>query len=165
MSSEAINLKIHSQYSICEGAIKINQLSEFCKKNKVSAVGICDNENLSGALEFSNELSKIGVQPIIGSNIFIKDVIDTKIFYGTISLFAKNNIGYKNLLKLSSKSYLNLKDDDVKPNISFDLLKKYSNGIILFAGGSRGFFSDLILQNKDYGHNLLVTLISLLFNF
>ena len=102
MSSEAINLKIHSQYSICEGAIKINQLSEFCKKNKVSAVGICDNENLSGALEFSNELSKIGVQPIIGSNIFIKDVIDNKIFYGRISLFAKNNIGYKNLLKLSS---------------------------------------------------------------
>ena len=150
MSSEAINLKIHSQYSICEGAIKINQLSEFCKKNKVSAVGICDNENLSGALEFSNELSKIGVQPIIGSNIFIKDVIDNKIFYGRISLFAKNNIGYKNLLKLSSKSYLNLKDDDVKPNISFDLLKKYSNGIILFAGGSRGFFSDLILQNKDH---------------
>ena len=60
MSSEVINLKIHSQFSICEGAVKINKLSEFCKKNKVSAVGICDNENLSGALEFSNELSKIG---------------------------------------------------------------------------------------------------------
>ena len=63
-----------------------------------------------------------------------------KFFYGRISLFAKNNIGYKNLLKLSSKSYLNLKDDDVKPNISFDLLKKYSNGIILFAGGEECFF-------------------------
>ncbi len=150
MSNEVINLKIHSQFSICEGAVKINQLSEFCKKNKVSALGICDNENLSGALEFSNELSKVGVQPIIGTNIFLKEIVDNQIFYGKVSLFAKNNTGYKNLLKLSSKSYLNLKDEDIKPNISFELLKKNSEGIIMFIGGSRSFFSDLLLQNKDY---------------
>ena len=150
MSSEVINLKIHSQFSICEGAVKINQLSEFCRKNRVSAVGICDNENLSGALEFSNELSKVGIQPIIGTNIFLKEIVDNEIFYGKISLFAKNNIGYKNLLKLSSESYLNLKNDDVKPNISFDLLKKYSDGIIVLIGGSRSFFSDLFVKNKDY---------------
>ena len=149
MSSEVINLKIHSQFSICEGAVKINRLSEFCKKNKVSAVGICDNENLSGALEFSNELSKIGTQPIIGTNIFLKEIVDNEIFYGKISLFAKNITGYKNILKLSSKSYLNLKDDDIKPNISLDLLKKYSDGIIIFIGGSRSLFSDLFLKNKD----------------
>ena len=150
MSSEVINLKIHSQFSICEGAVKIDQLSEFCKKNRVSAVGICDNENLSGALEFSNELSKVGVQPIIGTNIFLKEIVDNQIFYGKISLFAKNNTGYKNLLKLSSKSYLNLRDDDVKPNISLDLLKKHTDGIIVFIGGSRSFFSDLLVRNKDY---------------
>ena len=150
MSSEVINLKIHSQFSICEGAVKIHQLSEYCKKNNVSAVGICDNENLSGALEFSNELSKFGIQPIIGTSIFLKEIVENETFYGKISLFAKNNTGYKNLLKLSSKSYLNLKDDDVKPNISFDLLKKYSDGIIVFVGGSRSFFSDLFVRNKDY---------------
>ncbi len=149
MSYEYINLKIHSQFSICEGAIKINQLSEFCKKNNVTAVGICDNENLSGVLEFSNELIKIGVQPIIGTNIYLKEIIDNKVFYGKISLFAKNYCGYKNLLKLSSKSYLNLKDEDVKPNITFDLLKKYSDGVIILIGGSKSFFSDLYIQNKD----------------
>ena len=149
MSKEVINLKIHSQFSICEGAIKINQLSDFCKKNKVSAVGICDNENLSGALEFSNELSKQGIQPIIGTTIYLKDTVDKEIFYGKISLFAKNNKGYKNLLKLSSKSYLNLKDEDNKPNISFDLLTKYLDGIIILIGGSISFFSDLFIKNKD----------------
>ena len=149
MSNDFINLKIHSQFSICEGAVKINQLSEFCKKNKISAVGICDNENLSGALEFSNELSKFGIQPIIGTSIFLKEVIDNKVFYGKISLFAKNHDGYKNLLKLSSKSYLNLKDEDIKPNITFNLLKEFSDGIILFIGGSKSFFSDLLIQNKD----------------
>ena len=149
MSKEVINLKIHSQFSICEGAIKINQLSDFCKKNKVSAVGICDNENLSGALEFSNELSKLGIQPIIGTTIYLKDTVDKEIFYGKISLFAKNNKGYKNLLKLSSKSYLNLKDEDNKPNISFDLLTRYLDGIIILIGGSKSFFSDLFIKNKD----------------
>ena len=149
MSSEVINLKVHTQFSICEGAVKINQLSEFCKKNKISAVGICDTENLSGALEFSNELSKMGIQPIIGTSIFLKEKIDNFFFHGKISLFAKNDSGYKNLLKLSSKSYLNLQSDDIKPNISLDLLKKYSNGIIIFIGGSKSFFSDLLLKNKD----------------
>ena len=164
MSKEVINLKIHSQFSICEGAIKINQLSDFCKKNKVSAVGICDNENLSGALEFSNELSKLGIQPIIGTTIYLKDAVDKEIFYGKISLFAKNNKGYKNLLKLSSKSYLNLKDEDNKPNISFDLLTKYLDGIIILIGGSKSFFSDLFIKNKDNYCNKKIYELKKIFN-
>ncbi|MAD13784.1 MAG: DNA polymerase III subunit alpha [Pelagibacteraceae bacterium] len=164
MSKEVINLKIHSQFSICEGAIKINQLSDFCKKNKVSAVGICDNENLSGALEFSNELSKLGIQPIIGTNIYLKDTVDKEIFYGKISLFAKNNKGYKNLLKLSSKSYLNLKDEDNKPNISFDLLTRYLDGIIILIGGSKSFFSDLFIKNKDNYCNKKIYELKKIFN-
>ena len=164
MSKEVINLKIHSQFSICEGAIKINQLSDFCKKNKVSAVGICDNENLSGALEFSNELSKLGIQPIIGTTIYLKDTVDKEIFYGKISLFAKNNKGYKNLLKLSSKSYLNLKDEDNKPNISFDLLTRYLDGIIILIGGSKSFFSDLFIKNKDNYCNKKIYELKKIFN-
>ena len=164
MSREVINLKIHSQFSICEGAIKINQLSDFCKKNKVSAVGICDNENLSGALEFSNELSKLGIQPIIGTTIYLKDTVDKEIFYGKISLFAKNNKGYKNLLKLSSKSYLNLKDEDNKPNISFDLLTRYLDGIIILIGGSKSFFSDLFIKNKDNYCNKKIYELKKIFN-
>ena len=164
MSKEVINLKIHTQFSICEGAIKINQLSDFCKKNKVSAVGICDNENLSGVLEFSNELSKLGIQPIIGTTIYLKDTVDKEIFYGKISLFAKNNKGYKNLLKLSSKSYLNLKDEDNKPNISFDLLTKYLDGIIILIGGSKSFFSDLFIKNKDNYCNKKIYELKKIFN-
>ena len=64
-----INFKIHSQFSICEGAVKIDELSNYCKINKVKAVGICDSFNLCGALEFSEKISKIGTQPIIGSQI------------------------------------------------------------------------------------------------
>ena len=51
------HFKIHTQYSICEGAIKIDQLKDFCKKNKIRSLGMSDTYNLSGALEFSENLS------------------------------------------------------------------------------------------------------------
>ena len=70
--SKFTNFKIHTQYSICEGAIKINDLAEYCKQNKVPAIGLSDSYNLCGALEFSEEISKAGTQPIIGTQINIK---------------------------------------------------------------------------------------------
>jgi len=66
------HLKIHSQYSICEGAIKIDDLKEFSKKNKLRALGLCDTSNLCGALEFAEKISKSGTQPIIGTQIKFK---------------------------------------------------------------------------------------------
>ena len=58
MSNEASikqfsHIKIHTQYSICEGALKISELSDICKENKIKAVGLCDTNNLCGAVEFS----------------------------------------------------------------------------------------------------------------
>ena len=66
------HLKIHTQYSICEGASRIDDLKEFCKNHKLKSLGICDTSNLCGALEFSEEISKAGTQPIIGTQINFK---------------------------------------------------------------------------------------------
>ena len=66
------HLKIHSQYSICEGAIKIDELKEFSKENKIKSLGLSDTSNLCGALEFSDKISKSGTQPIIGTQINFK---------------------------------------------------------------------------------------------
>ena len=52
------NIKIHTQYSICEGAIKIDELADYCKNNKIKSLGLADSFNLCGALEFSEKLSK-----------------------------------------------------------------------------------------------------------
>ena len=149
MVDEIINLKIHTQYSICEGAVKISKLSNYCKDHSISTIGMCDTSNLSGALEFAQELSGSGIQPIIGTNIFIKQIVDSKIYYGSIALFARNETGYKNLLKLSSISYLDLNDDDERPNIKLDSLRQYSDGVIALIGGSKIFFSNLLVLNKD----------------
>ena len=96
------NLKIHSQYSICEGAVKIDELAAYCKENKIKAIGLCDSLNLCGALEFAEKISKVGTQPIIGTQINFK--VDNII--GKLPLFATTKNGYKNLTKLSSISYL-----------------------------------------------------------
>ena len=66
------HLKIHSQYSICEGAVKIDDLKDFYKDNNTRALGLSDTSNLCGALEFAEKLSKAGVQPIIGTQINFK---------------------------------------------------------------------------------------------
>ena len=59
------HLKIHSQYSICEGAVKIDDLKDFSKDEKIKSFGICDTTNLCGALEFAEKISKVGTQPVI----------------------------------------------------------------------------------------------------
>ena len=99
------NIKIHTQYSICEGAIKIDDLAEYCKINKIKSLGLADSFNLCGALEFSEKLSKVGTQPIIGTQINLK----LQNITGKVTLYAKTEKGYKNLTKLSSLSYLNSK--------------------------------------------------------
>ena len=63
------HFKLHTQYSICEGAIKIEDLEKYCKNNRVNAIGISDTSNLCGALQFSETVSKSKSQPIIGSQI------------------------------------------------------------------------------------------------
>ncbi len=132
------HFKIHTQYSICEGAIKIDQLKDFCKKNKIKSLGLSDTYNLSGALEFSENLSSVGTQPIIGTQILFK----YKSFKGLIPLIAKNHNGYKNIIKLSSKSYLE-NSDTTEPNCEVDDLINNSEGIIILTGSIKCLFGSL----------------------
>ena len=130
--------KIHTQYSICEGAVKIDQLKNFCKENKIKSLGLSDTYNLSGALEFSENLSSVGTQPIIGTQILFK----YKEFEGLIPLIAKNNNGYKNIIKLSSKSYLE-NSETTTPHCKLDDLLNNSEGIIILTGSIKCFFGSL----------------------
>ena len=137
------NLKIHTQYSICEGAIKIDDLAEYCKKNKIKSLGLADSFNLCGALEFSEKLSKVGTHPIIGTQINLKgfNVI------GKVTLYATTEEGFKNLTKLSSSSYLNSNELEEPTCLIEDLLSN-SKDLILLTGGYRDFFGQLFYSNK-----------------
>ena len=137
------NFKIHSQYSICEGAIKIDELAEYCKINNIKSLGLADSFNLCGALEFSEKLSKVGTQPIIGTQINLKE----QNIIGKVTLYSKSEDGYKNLTKLSSLSYLkSLETED--PNCTLKDLVENSNDLILLTGSFRDFFGKLFFSNK-----------------
>jgi len=142
-SEEFNNLKIHTQYSICEGAIKIDDLADYCKTNKIKAIGLADSYNLCGALEFAEKISKVGTQPIIGTQINL--LSDNQI--GKITLYATSEEGYKNLTKLSSKSYLNNKNSH-DPYCEIEDLILNNKDLILLTGSYKNFFGKLFYANK-----------------
>ena len=137
------HLKVHTQYSICEGAIRIDDLADYCKSNKIKSIGLADSYNLCGALEFSEKISKAGTHPIIGTqiNLNISDII------GKVTLYATSEEGYKNLTKLSSSSYL--KNNAMKePSCDLKDLIDNNEGLILLTGNSTNFFGKLFFKNK-----------------
>ena len=110
-------------------------MKDFCKKNKITSVGLSDTSNLCGSLEFSENISKAGTQPIIGTQInftFEGNV-------GLLPLIAINENGYKRILDLSSQSYL-LNKSSTDPNLDLSELLMNNEGIIIFSGTIRGFF-------------------------
>ena len=137
------HIKVHSQYSICEGALKIDELSSFCKKRKIKALGLSDTFNLCGALEFSENISKSGTQPILGTQINFKlnNVI------GTIPLIAKSENGYKSIIQLSSKSFLENTDLN-EPHCEIDDLLNISGDIIVLSGSLNGLIGKLFEKDK-----------------
>ena len=137
------HLKIHTQYSICEGAIKIDDLQDFSKSNKIQSLGLCDTSNLCGALEFAEKISKVGTQPIIGTQINFKygDTI------GLLPLFSLNEEGYKRIIKLSSLSYLE-NDELSDPHLDFEELLGDNEGVALFSGTIFGLFGKLFDKGK-----------------
>ena len=137
------HLKIHTQYSICEGAAKIDDLQDYSRTNRLKSLGLCDTSNLCGALEFADKISKSGTQPIIGTQINLKIEKTT----GLIPLFALNEAGYKNIINLSSSSYLN-NDEISDPHIKFDELINNSDGVAVFSGTIFGLFGKLFDKGK-----------------
>ena len=137
------HLKIHTQYSICEGAIKIEDLKHYCKENKITSLGISDTSNLCGALEFAENISKIGTQPIIGTQINFKfeDTI------GLLSLIALNEKGYKKIIELSSKSYLE-NETLFDPHLDIKELLVNYDGVLLLSGTINGLFGKLFKKGR-----------------
>ena len=137
------HLKIHSQYSICQGAVKLDDLKDFSKLNKIKSLGLCDTTNLCGALEFAEKISKVGSQPIIGTQINFKYGDTT----GLLPLFALNEEGYKRIIKLSSFSFLD-NDELSEPHLNFEELLEDTHGVAIFSGTVFGLFGQLFDKGK-----------------
>lgn len=151
-----INLRTHTTYSLCKGAIKIPDLVKKAVACNMAAVGISDCSNLFAALEFSATCKKSGIQPILGCEMLVDFAIndnknlanlDIEQSLAKLPLIAKNEDGYKNLMYLVSYSYLN-RQTGLSPHISFEILKQYSKGLIALSGSVDGILGKLILSNQ-----------------
>jgi DNA polymerase-3 subunit alpha len=134
--SDYVPLHLHTEYSLLDGAIRIRELVEQAVSYKMPAVAITDHGNLFGAVEFYRSATKAGIKPIIGCEVYVapgsrfekrpSQNIEEASFH--LILLAKDNHGYRNLVSLVTRAYM--EGFYYKPRIDIDLLKQYCNGLI-----------------------------------
>ncbi len=147
-----VHLRNHTAYSLSEGALRFPQIIKNCQDNKMPAVAITDTDNMFGALEFSVACSKEGIQPIVGTQIKLEMGVSTDIKRWTrrpsVILLAQNEVGYRNLLKLSSKSHFETTEHQ-EPYVTIPDLEQHSEGVICLSGGVEGPIGWLLLDKKE----------------
>ena len=143
--SPFIHLAVRSSYSLLESMITPKGLKAWCVEQGMPAVAITDRNNLFGALEISLTLTDAGIQPIMACCFDVTDGVP-KSDPTRISLYAQNEVGYKRLMYLSSRSYLDA--DDGVPKLSRDLLLEQTEGLILLTGGAEGEVARHLLKGR-----------------
>ncbi|MCX7997541.1 MAG: DNA polymerase III subunit alpha [Leptospiraceae bacterium] len=149
------HLHLHTTYSMLDGAIHISELMKRVKELGMNAVAITDHGNMYGAIEFYKEAVKHEIKPIIGSEFYVspsrnkeeelEQIADGGNYH--LILLAKNEIGYQNLIKLSSRSFT--EGFYRKPRIDYDLLSGYTEGLIWLTACLAGEVNRKILEGKE----------------
>ncbi len=128
------HLHVHTEYSLLDGAARISELIKKVKELNMESIAITDHGVMYGIVEFYKQAKKAGIKPIIGCEVYVserkctdKDPQKDKNQYHLV-LLAENQEGFKNLLKIVSEGFVN--GFYYKPRIDYDILRKYSRGII-----------------------------------
>ena len=133
MTNNFTHLHLHTEYSLLDGFTKIDKLMEKLKEFGMDSCAITDHGNMYGVIEFYKKCQANNIKPIIGCEVYICEndykikTPQNKRYYHLI-LLAKNNNGYKNLLKIVSKAYT--QGYYYKPRIDFEVLKEYKEDLI-----------------------------------
>ena len=143
--SPFIHLAVRSSYSLLESMITPKGLKAWCVEQGMPAVAITDRNNLYGALEISLTLTDAGIQPIMACCFDVTDGMP-KSEPTRVSLYAQNEIGYKRLMLLSSRAYLDAADG--VPKLSRELLLDKTDGLILLTGGAEGEVARHLLKAR-----------------
>ncbi len=155
-----VHLHAHTEYSLLDGAVRIaddkgkpSELLKFVAQHKMPALAMTDHGNIFGAIEFYNCCQHEGIKPIIGMEAYVAPHSRTD-RSGTLSgsnnhltLLAKNNQGYENLMKLTSLSYT--EGFYYKPRIDWETLQKYHEGIIALSGCLKGKIAETALHGSE----------------
>jgi DNA polymerase-3 subunit alpha len=170
--ADFIHLRAHSAYSLAAGAIKVKALVDLAKKNAMPAVAMTDTGNLFGALEFAIAAAESGVQPIVGCELGLRraDVdnmrlaarIGPALSPDPIVLLVQSEAGYRNLLKLDSKAFLETQGGEV-PQIDIAALDGHSNGLLALTGGPTGAVGRLLIDGQKAAAEAMLLKLAALF--
>jgi DNA polymerase III subunit alpha len=163
-----IHLRVHSAYSLLEGALTIPRLAKLAQQHEFPALGLTDTNNLFGALEFSEKLASAGIQPIVGVTLALdfegdgaEDSLQTGrqpkagesqhqrlACDGYIALLAVDESGYANLMKVVSAAHLSV-EDGAPPHITMRQLSGHSEGLIALSGGPDGPIDRALVDGRN----------------
>ncbi|RLD17752.1 MAG: DNA polymerase III subunit alpha [Caldiserica bacterium] len=158
--SDFVHLHVHTEYSLLDGVARITRqdfpddLIKRAKELKFPAIAITDHGNVFGAVKFFTRCMEEGIKPIIGCEFYISPTtIYDKVQPNHITVLAKDEVGYRNLIKLNSIAYL--EGFYYKPRIDKDLLLKHRDGLIILSGCLHGEINELLLKgNYEEAENL-----------
>ena len=144
MPANFVHLHVHSEYSLLDGSIKVEKLVQRAKELDMQSVALTDHGNMFGAVKFYKTARKLGVKPIVGMEAYVTrgSRWDTTKKKGELSqinhliLLARNMEGYRNLMALSSKGYL--EGFYYKPRVDMESLEQHSGGLLAMTACLRG---------------------------
>ena len=154
-----VHLRVHTAYSLSEGAIRVKELPGLCRAHGMPAVAVTDTDNVFGAMEVSNALREKGIQPIIGCQLSLKAWTGSNATPGRpaigrgqtgrepVVLLVQNAGGWRNLLRLLSEAYAGA-DNDPDPHVSLAALCAHAAGLILLTGGPGGPLARPLLDGR-----------------
>src|SRR5450759_3588826 len=152
LPKQFVHLHLHTDYSLLDGACKIDRLVERAAKNKMSALAVTDHGNLFATVDFYKAAQSHGIKPIIGCETYVSQqgraTRSETDRYNHLVLLCANRKGYQNLVKLVSAGYL--EGFYYKPRIDKDILARHSEGLIALSGCLRGEVAEaLVAENMD----------------
>ena len=148
--TDFVHLHLHTEYSLLDGAAKVDDLVDHMVKNGIDCCAVTDHGNMYASLYFAEECVKRGLKYIIGCELYATDdYLDKRPGTRTehIIVLAKNKTGYKNIVKLDSLSYID--GFYGKPRIDYKLLKEHHEGVICLSACLAGRMPQLLMQG-DY---------------
>jgi len=153
-----VHLRVHSAYSMSEGAIPVKKLGKLCRAGGMPAVAVTDTRNLFGALEFSVTVAGEGIQPIVGCLVAVRREETREGGFGAgrdvraplpdhVVLLCRDAAGWGNLIKLVSKAFLDGDGTEI-PQVAMADLEAHAGGLICLTGGTAGPVGRLLLAEK-----------------
>ena len=149
-----VHLHVHSDYSLLDGACRIDRLMDRAAGLGMKALALTDHGNLFGAIDFYNQAKSKGIKPLIGCEIYLtegsrlertgRSEEGKSIFH--MGLLARNHAGYQNLLRLVSDAHL--RGFYYRPRADFETLAKYSEGLVAFSGCLAALIPQRLLQGR-----------------